>query len=176
MLLLCYLQLSSWSVFISGGNPCSDESLPPLMTNIFATSLIAFSAAFGVSQSAAVAIALPAPMPEVQTVEEYVREYYADTPVLAEIAKCESRMRQFDNDGNILKNPNSTAVGIMQIMSSIHDPFADKLGIDIYTVQGNLAYAKFLYEEKGTAPWNASKACWGKKAPKDAQLVAVNRK
>ncbi len=141
--------------------------------HLTASFALALSAAFGVNQTAAVA--LPAPMPEVQTVDEYVRDYYADTPVLADIAKCESRMRQFDNDGNVLKNPDSTAIGIMQIMYSIHDPVADKLGLDIKTIQGNLAYAKFLYSEKGTAPWNSSKACWGKKAPKDAQVVAVNK-
>ena len=102
------------------------------------------------------------PMPQAQSVEQYVETYFADTPVLIEIARCESHMRQFDKDGNVLKNKTSSAIGIMQIMSSIHDDYADKLGIDIFTMQGNLAYAKHLYEQKGTAPWNASKACWSK--------------
>lgn len=135
-----------------------------------ATFALALSAAFGVNQGAAVA--LQAPMPQVQTVDEYVREYFKDVPVLAEIAKCESQMRQFDKNGNVIKNPNSSAIGIMQIMSSIHSDPADKLGIDIYTVEGNLAYARYLYDEKGTQPWNASKACWGKK---QAASVAVNK-
>lgn len=135
-----------------------------------ATFALALSAAFGVNQSAAVA--LQAPMPQVQTVDEYVREYFKDVPVLAEIAKCESQMRQFDKNGNVIKNPNSSAIGIMQIMSSIHSDPADKLGIDIYTVEGNLAYARYLYDEKGTQPWNASKACWGKK---QNASVAVNK-
>ena len=97
-----------------------------------------------------------------ETLAAYVREYYKDTPVLAAIAECESQMRQFDKDGAVLKNPKSTAIGLMQIMASLHDEAADELGIDINTTKGNLDYAKYLYEKQGTKPWNSSKACWGK--------------
>lgn len=113
------------------------------------------------------------PMPQAQTVKEYVQKYFADEPILADIAACESHMRQFDKDGKVLKNPTSTAVGIMQIMSSIHSDKADKLGIDISTIQGNLAYAHYLYGEQGTTPWNSSKSCWGKS--KAAQELALNK-
>lgn len=109
------------------------------------------------------------PFQTAQTVEEYVREYFADVPVMVAIAKCESQFRQFDEDGNILKNPTSTAIGVFQIMASIHQDHADEaLGLDITNVQGNAAYARYLYEQQGTVPWNASKACWGKtQAAKD---------
>ena len=102
-----------------------------------------------------------------ETVEAYVRDYYATTPILAEIAKCESHFRHLGSDGMVIKNPKSSAIGVMQIMSSIHDPVADELGIDITSLKGNLDYAKYLYETQGTKPWNSSKACWGK------QVVAV---
>lgn len=120
----------------------------------------------------------PAPvMPVAQTVEEYVRDYFADEPVMIEIARCESRFRQFDSEGHILKNAaGSSAVGIFQIMSSIHDPVADKLGIDIYTMRGNAEYARYLYENSGTKPWEAdlkSKSCWGK--TNAAKSLALNR-
>lgn len=120
---------------------------------------------------------LPAPMPQVQTVEEYVREYFADEPLLAEIAKCESHFKQFGKNGQVLKNANSSAVGVFQIMSSLHADMADeKLGLDIYSLQGNAAYARYLYEREGTRPWNASKACWSKsQAYKNAQAVAINK-
>jgi hypothetical protein len=105
-------------------------------------------------------------MPEAQTVEEYVREYFADTPVMIEIAHCESQFRQFDKKGNVLKNgAGSSAIGMFQIMSSIHQPVAEKLGLDLNTIQGNAAYARYLYDKQGTAPWEAdlkSKNCWGK--------------
>lgn len=111
-------------------------------------------------------------MPEVQTVEEYVRDYFTDTPVLTEIAKCESQFKHFDKNGKLLKNPNSSAIGAFQIMSSLHYKQAEKLGLDINTLQGNLAYAKYLYDKEGTRPWNASKACWGKKVAGSELAVA----
>ncbi|MBX4192113.1 lytic transglycosylase domain-containing protein [Candidatus Parcubacteria bacterium] len=103
-------------------------------------------------------------MPQAQTVKEYVEEYFADEPVMVSIAECESHFKQFDKDGNVLKNSKgSSAVGMFQIMSSVHDDTADKLGLDINSIQGNAAYARYLYEKHGTTPWKASKACWGKK-------------
>jgi len=103
------------------------------------------------------------PFGPAQTVEEYVRDYFADLPVMIAIAKCESQFRQTDKSGKLLKNTNSSAIGVFQIMSSIHDANAEKnLGIDITTIEGNAAYARYLFEKSGTKPWNASKACWSK--------------
>lgn len=99
-------------------------------------------------------------MPQAQSVREYVEEYFADAPIMVAIAKCESQFRHAEEDGTILKNPHSTAIGTFQIMSSLHKEPAQKLGLDIYTMQGNAAYARYLYENQGTKPWNASKHCW----------------
>ncbi len=108
-------------------------------------------------------------MPASQSVEEYVREYFKDVPVMIDIARCESRFRQLDANGKVLKNPTSTAMGAFQIMASLHaGPAQNNLGLNIYTLQGNAAYARYLYEKNGTRDWNASKACWGK-----SQLVAA---
>jgi hypothetical protein len=97
-----------------------------------------------------------------ETLGAYVKEYYAETPILASIAWCESRHRHMGANGSVIKNPTSTAIGVMQIMESIHDEDAKELGIDIKSLDGNLSYAKVLYEKQGTKPWNASKSCWGK--------------
>jgi hypothetical protein len=102
-------------------------------------------------------------MPVSQTVEGYVREYFADIPEMIAVAECESRFRQFDKDGKVIKNPGSTAIGVMQIMASLHTEPAQKLGLDITTVEGNLGYARYLYEKQGIRPWNASKKCWESK-------------
>src|SRR6185312_669120 len=110
------------------------------------------------------------PMPVAPSVKEYVQGYFADKPVMVEIARCESQFRQFDEKGNVLKNPKSSAVGIFQIMYSIHDSAAKSMkdddfnGLDINTVPDNVKYAEYLYDTQGTTPWNASKACWGKTA------------
>lgn len=103
------------------------------------------------------------PFSPAQTVEEYVRDYFADIPVMIAVASCESHFRQSDKDGTILKNAHSSAIGVFQIMHSIHAGNAEKnLDIDITTIEGNAAYARYLYEKSGTKPWNASKECWGK--------------
>ncbi len=132
---------------------------------------MAFSGQAAVAQNSAPV------MPVAQSVEEYVRDYFKDAPIMIEIAKCESRFRQFDKNGQVLKNAaGSSAVGIFQIMSSIHDSSADKLGIDIYTMQGNAAYARYLLDTQGTKPWEAdlkSKGCWGKSDV--AKNLALNK-
>lgn len=133
----------------------------------FAASIaLAFSLALSGQSTAAVAAINQSTLPDAPTVEEYVREYFADIPVMIEIANCESQFNQFDKSGNVLKNgAGSSAIGMFQIMASIHQPVAQKLGLDLNTIQGNAAYARYLYDKQGTAPWEAdlkSKRCWGK--------------
>jgi hypothetical protein len=95
--------------------------------------------------------------------EEYVRQYFSDIPIMIQVAKCESRFRQLDKDGSIHRGVvNSADVGVMQINEFYHLDTAEKKDIDIYTLEGNTAYARDLYERQGTAPWISSKPCWGK--------------
>ena len=101
--------------------------------------------------------------PMSQSVEEYVRQYFADTPVLIEVARCESRFRQYDEKGAVLRGEvMHDDIGIMQINDHFHGDASETLGNDILTIEGNLAYAKYLYGKEGTTPWNSSKPCWGK--------------
>jgi hypothetical protein len=96
-------------------------------------------------------------------IEKYVRSYFAKTPILAEVAKCESRFKQFKKDGSVLRGILTPAdVGVMQINEYYHKTTADKLGIDLHTLEGNLKYAEYLYKRSGTQPWSASQYCWDK--------------
>ncbi len=98
-----------------------------------------------------------------ETLGAYVRQYYSDTPILANIAWCESRMRQLDQDGNIFRGKaNSDDVGVMQINTRFHEATATAMGIDLESLAGNLEYAQYLYDKEGTKPWNSSSACWSK--------------
>jgi len=97
------------------------------------------------------------------SVETHVREYFKETPILAKIAYCESRFRQYDEKGNLLRGELTPKdVGVMQINEYYHGDTADKLGINVHTLEGNLAYAKWLYEREGTQPWASSQKCWDK--------------
>lgn len=96
-----------------------------------------------------------------QGLETRVREYFADAPVMIEIARCESEMRQFAANGSALYGGASDKmIGLFQVHTGVHTTMAQKLGFDLKTVDGNLAYARYLYESEGTVPWNSSYTCW----------------
>lgn len=97
-----------------------------------------------------------------EDIPRLVKTYYAKYPVLAEIAFCESTMRQYDDNGNVLRGKvDSADVGIMQINQRYHAEKAKELGYDLMTPEGNLGFALYLYKAQGSRPWNASKSCWG---------------
>lgn len=103
--------------------------------------------------------------------EQYVRQYFKDIPIMIQVAKCESRFRQLDDDGDIHRGEiNNKDVGVMQINEFYHLDTAEKENYNIYTIEGNTAYARMLYEKQGTQPWSSSKACWGKYENKDLAL------
>ncbi len=96
-------------------------------------------------------------------VETEVREYFADIPLMAEVAKCESRYRQFENDGSVFRGKvNDRDVGALQINEYYHSARAQKLGYDLHTLKGNMQYARLLYKEQGAQPWVSSSPCWKK--------------
>jgi len=98
-----------------------------------------------------------------KTVEVSVREYFKDTPILAEISRCESAFRHIGTNGEIIRGKvNRGDIGVMQINTYYHEEQANKLGIDLMTLRGNLEYAKQLYDKEGTAPWQSSSKCWNK--------------
>ncbi len=104
--------------------------------------------------------------------EQYVRKYFKDIPIMIQVARCESTFRQLDDDGEVHRGrvvPQD--VGVMQINEYYHLDQALKKNIDIYSLDGNLSYARDLYEREGTTPWNSSKPCWGKY---EKQNIAFN--
>lgn len=99
----------------------------------------------------------------IMSTEQYVRQYFSDIPIMIQIAKCESRFRQLDPNGEVHRGDvNSADVGVMQINEHYHLSQSVEKNYNIYTLEGNTAYARYLYEKEGTTPWNSSKICWGK--------------
>lgn len=94
--------------------------------------------------------------------EAEVRAAFADAPAMISIARCESKFTQFGKGGTALHGGYAgKMVGIFQIYSDIHATYAKGLGMDIYTTEGNMAYARYLYQTEGTKPWLSSFPCWG---------------
>lgn len=92
--------------------------------------------------------------------ESLVRQSFADIPVMIEIARCESGFRQYDSKGNPLYGGNGQVMGLYQINEQVHTATALGLGYDIKTPDGNIAYARHLYNRQGTDPWMAAFSCW----------------
>lgn len=92
-----------------------------------------------------------------QDIRERIQVELGDTFV--RIAECESGMRQFNDDGTVLVSKTGD-VGVLQINIKAHLQTALQMGIDIDTLEGNIAYAKYLKEKNGLSPWSASEHCW----------------
>ena len=99
----------------------------------------------------------------VKDVRGYLAKEYVDEPILISIAGCESSFRQYTKDGEVIHGKvNADDVGVMQINEKYHLEKAQAMGFDILTTEGNVAYAKYLYQTQGAAPWSASEKCWSK--------------
>lgn len=91
---------------------------------------------------------------------EYV--FGKNAPLAERIALCESGDQQFNLDGSIKGNENSSAIGVFQIIYSLHNEEALSLGDDITNFQGNIEYAKYLFDTQGVKVWDASFGCWSR--------------
>ena len=62
----------------------------------------------------------------------------------------------------------------MQINRYYHEEKANELGYNLEVIEGNMAYAKYLYEKEGSKPWLSSSKCWkGGIDPVKDNLVAL---
>lgn len=85
---------------------------------------------------------------------------YGVPDALIDVARCESTFRQFNDDGTVLRGvKDKRDVGVMQINEYYNGDEAKRLGFDIYTLDGNVGYAKYLYGKRGLKPWKASWNC-----------------
>jgi predicted metal-binding protein len=103
----------------------------------------------------------------------YVEEFFTqnDATEMLAIINCESGFKQFNEQGEVLKNrEGSSAVGIAQIIASKHpdqkvlDQYNKRNNtdltvndFDITTLMGNVGYALILYKVRGTRDWECAK-------------------
>ena len=111
------------------------------------------AAAFGLAVAAAFPSFASAADPNAG-VEAAVRAAFADAPDMIAVAKCESRYRQFASEGVPLRGGSGKGyIGIFQIGERLHSDAAKAKGYDIYAIDGNIGYARKMYEARGTVPW-----------------------
>jgi len=108
------------------------------------------------------------PLTDPKNVERFVKDYFADMPIMARIAACESHNRHFNSNGGVLRGEKTPLDrGVMQINLYYHAAAAAKMGLDLHNIDDNVAYARFLYEKYGAKPWMSSSACWSKFSSND---------
>ncbi len=98
------------------------------------------------------------------------REILKLNRILVPVCSCESTgsvkrpPKQFNSDGSVIRGKiNKNDIGECQINIEKkygHLQMAKKLGFDIYTKNGNIAYANWLFKKYGTSPWKWSRPCW----------------
>lgn len=82
---------------------------------------------------------------------------------MVQIARCESTFRHELADGSVLRGRvDNDDLGVMQINTRYHGARAAELGLDLLDLDDNMTFARLLYEEQGTRPWNASAPCWNR--------------
>lgn len=110
----------------------------------------------------AIAEATSTPEAEIARPKEVLRkEIYA-------VCSCESgngkhgKPSQYESDGVTVKRGrvNSADIGMCQINAKYHEASAKKMGLDIFSEEGNIRYANHLYDTQGLRPWGASRSCW----------------
>lgn len=103
------------------------------------------------------------PLTDPKNVERFVKDYFADMPIMAKIASCESHNRHYGSNGEVLRGEKTPLDrGVMQINLYYHQKTAEKMGLDLHNIDDNVAYARYLYEKSGAKPWMSSSACWSK--------------
>ena len=101
------------------------------------------------------------PITDPENVKRFVTDYFSDIPQLVKVAECESHFRQFGKNGKVQRGErNHYDVGVMQVNELYHAEDAIEMGLDIYTLDGNVAFARHLYEKFGNKPWKSSSKCW----------------
>ncbi|MGH7141040.1 MAG: hypothetical protein ACREGH_00185 [Minisyncoccia bacterium] len=93
------------------------------------------------------------------SIKAAVENYFSDLPIMVDIASCESNFHQDDLSGGLLISATDD-LGVMQINRDAHADEARALGYDLSTLEGNMEFARYLYDREGTAPWLSSARCW----------------
>lgn len=103
------------------------------------------------------------PITDSENIEKFVTDYFVDIPIMAKVAKCESTYRHVNENGVVRRGKvNKHDIGVMQINELYHGDTAKEMGLNIYSLEGNVKYARYLYEKQGVKPWKSSSPCWGK--------------
>lgn len=94
----------------------------------------------------------------VDLIEEYFPE---NSNTMIAIARCESGLQHRDQNGNLLPNQaGSSARGAFQVLMRLHAAEMRRLGLDPENDRDYMEYVRYLHQQSGLRPWDASRNCW----------------
>lgn len=94
-------------------------------------------------------------------ISQKAKQAGVDDELALRIAFCESRLHQFNKNGQPLRGQhNPDDVGVFQINETYHAKKSASLGFDIHSTEGNIDYAMWLLKNQGSKPWYWSQSCW----------------
>ena len=94
------------------------------------------------------------------TIKQRVLNAFPEHPEMVKVAKCESGLKQFNLNGSVIRGvENPRDVGLFQINEHYWLAEAQKLGINIYSLEGNIEMAKVILEQQGISAWHWSSHC-----------------
>jgi hypothetical protein len=104
--------------------------------------------------------------PEIKTLDSEIDrlsiKYNVSSSTVRAVIKCESSM--YGSAINYNRNADgsiwSTDYGWLQVNDYYHGSDMQKLGLEITNEWDSLEYGFMLMQNKGLAPWSASKHCW----------------
>lgn len=160
VLLVVLLAASCLPFFVLAQTMTDATLIGQATTTASTTASIDLESASSTQATSTAATSTPVVPPTNDGIEAKVRAYFASLPIMTEIARCESKFRQYNKLGDALDGGAGGMIGIFQIHAKVHADFAKSMGMDIYTVDGNMAYAKYLNGKEGTNPWLSSIGCW----------------
>lgn len=101
-----------------------------------------------------------------QFVRAKMREHIGHDPLLEIIAGCESTgdphvIQHWEADGRLVKNPDSSASGALQVLLDYHSDWIAAEGRDMHDIDDYMRFVRTMYVERGYASWNESRGCWG---------------
>lgn len=122
---------------------------------------------FGWVVAAVVAYNMPQRVYAEVPVEVKVGIKFDDIPMLQRICNAEVtgnpnvKSHQFNRDGSVVRGKiDKSDIGYCQINERYNNDEARRLGYDIYTEEGNKAFAVYLFLNRGVQPWKASYEMW----------------
>jgi len=86
-------------------------------------------------------------------IEQMILETFPEAPIMVEVLRCESGLRQFRDDGSPVSS-HTNDWGLSQINATVWDSTAQALGLNYkYSLEDNLKMARHVYEVQGISAW-----------------------